>query len=415
MRFKSKLLLIVFLSVTFLLFLYFNSPKEAARISQVPTDSSFQTNKNYSKNPGKVANIFGWEYNRTSCFIEHLQDTIIFFYAEDQNIYYTYHSNPEEYSAIENLPVPQNPDFDVVCEKDNIYLTISDVHQQFIYFLEGKLDDRRYVISSKELIYDGQVAYNAVAPHTRIFKGTPYVVFMEYGRTGTHTPNSKVFVSKQLSPGEWQTTKLFEHPATNSQVLGVSLEQYQNNLYAFMLPEGKSMVITKLQEDNQWSKPKEQLLLNVSGHLEWQTLVDSKGILHIVFPTTDRTILYAQLNNNNWKIWRIKELPSINTLNLFEVPSQGVFLIYNTGVLRKVLPNGLSKGIQIAGLNNDNNLYFLRVPETVSSEVDLVWLEGKDGTHTITYKSFDLTKYLLELQAIDSRIQTETEQLVITN
>lgn len=368
---------------------------------------------NFAIQPGEVANVFGWGYNRTSCYINELKDSIVFFYAEDQNIYYTYHSQPEEYYAIEGLPVPQNPDFDVLCTDSSIYLTISDVNQQYVYFLEGKLLNKKYEILSSELVYDGQVAYNAVAPHTRIFNGNPYIAFMEYGRAGTYTPNSKVFVSKRLSPNQWKTEKLFEYPAITNQVLGISLEEYQNTLYAFIHPDGGGMFITKLAQTGEWVEPKKQDILNNAGHLEWQTLVDEHGTLHLVFATEKNTISYAQLHDDNWKVWELNESLAINTRNLFEIPSRGVFLIYNTGLLRQVLSTGLSQKVQVQQLNDSGkSLYFLRVPELVDEKIDLVWLEGEDGKHTITYKSFNINAHPSELQSKDSSIFTASEKLV---
>jgi hypothetical protein len=342
--------------------------------------------KLYSQFPGSVANVFGWGYNRTSCYLSDIKDTIVFFYAEDQHIYYTYHSTPEVYYSL-NTSLAVNPDFDVHCwNNQDFYITVSDPNQQSVYLIESKIIDAKVHNQKNYLVYTGESAYTAVAPHTRYLDGTWYVVFMEYGRTGSSTPNSKVFVSSSNDLKKWKTQALFEHTAQLSQVLGISLEFYQESLIAIINPPGESVFISKRTEQG-WTVPKKQKTITIVGQLEWQSTSDEAGT-YLVYMNNKNVFTYAKLINDTWYIYETRDSLYLNSTAIFKSQNQ-LYVAYSNSILRKVLLDGLSLPI-VFGPPETNGLYFLKVPASIDKKLDYVWLGGKDGAHQIKYRSIDI-------------------------
>ncbi len=411
MKIKSIILIVIF----FLFIAAIFKLKSTTPNSKISVETIETSNKKYSTIPGNVANVFGWGYNRTSCYIKNIDDTIVFFYAEDQHIYYTFHSNPDRYWIVENTPVSQNPDFDVVCDNSNIYITISDVNQQYIYLLSGIVKDTSLSISNSELVYDGKSAYNAVAPHMRIYNKIPHIVFMEYGRTGSNSPNSKVFVAKKSSNKNWDITTLFEYPADVGQVLGISLERYNNSLITFINPPGKNELYVSVLQNGKWTDPISHPIMDPAGQLEWQSIARKDQSVDLVFLNSKGNTEYIKIANDQLTSIQLPEY-SASSGSLLITPQDKVFFLYNNGILRQILSDGISTKISIPHITSDRGyLYFLRTPEIIENRVDIVWLEGMDGAHSINYKSFDINEYSNQLTIKDESLVTIQEPLVISS
>lgn len=358
--------------------------------------------------PGKIANVFGWGYNRTSCTVDNGEDTIIFFYAEDQHLYYTFSSNPKTYGLVHETA--QNPDFDIVCgKKGRIHISFSDPYQQILYYSQVSLSGKTLTSTKPEMVYNGNSLYTAVAPHLRIFDDKPFLVFMEYG-TPDLNQDSKVFVSRKADDA-WFTQKIYQHSAKNTQVLGISLEVIQDELFAFIAPNPSGMLISKYVPKNErWTNPISLAGIDPRGHLEWLTLSDSKGIMHIVYRNEKQALGYAQTNGKEWSIVSTESL-GLNAFTLFRDEDQSVYLLYNDGKLRKVIGNQVSQSINLKDkLQAVSELTFVRVPEKIQDNVQAVWVKATNDIHELFYGQFNLSEYknVPELNTVDTSISVKT-------
>lgn len=335
-------------------------------------------------NPGPVPNVFGWRYNRSVCYFPETDETVLFFYAEDQNLYFGSYDDLPEYKSVK-LNGTINPDYDVLCDGNHLYIAYSDPNQQTLSVTEADYVDGEIENYVHETAYVGNTAFTAVAPSVRVLNDSIFMSFMEYGRAGTETPNSKVYVVSNES-GEWKEQNVLEHPADDTQVIGNSLENIGNSLLLMMAPyPGNFWFSTYDSATQTWTEPQLQDGLETRGQLEWQTLQDTSGQSHLVYRDETGGISYTSLSQRGTP-QQIVSAIATHGFTIFEHDGQ-ILILFNDGQLTSV--GDLSNITTIEGFKTGFP-YFLQMSEQTGSNAKYWWLEGVDGAHVIEKDTFDI-------------------------
>lgn len=369
------------------------------------THQDTTSGKKYSVNPGTVANVFGWGYNRTSCVTPDKKDTVIFFYAEDQHLYYAFASDPSKYFS--SHEVPQNPDFDVVCTETGIHISFSDPNQQKMFYTKGKWYENTLNFQTPELVFDGYRPYSAVAPHLQETMDGLYIAFMEYG-SPDQNQDSKAYVSQKIQDQDWFTQEVYHSSAKNTAVLGISLEVVKGELIAMIAPNPEGMYFFKFYpKNNRWSLAKRIELLEPRGHLEWLTLTDAEENLHMVYRNEKQALGYLYFDGETYSFSSIEGL-AVNAFSIFKTATDDIYLIYNSGKMRRIIENRVSKAVDLSTeFNSNGDLHFLRIPENINDSIDLAWAIEKSGNYIINYKRINLSQYsnAPEFNEIDQNVE----------
>lgn len=363
------------------------------------------SDQQYSTHPGLVANVFGWGYNRTSCVTPDKKDTIIFFYAEDQHLYYTFASDPTKYFS--SHEVLQNPDFDIVCSENVVHVSFSDPNQQKMFYTKGEWLENTINFNTPELVFDGYRPYSAVAPHLQETTDGLFIAFMEYG-SPDQNQDSKAYVAQKLPDQNWFTQEVYHSSAKNTAVLGISLEVVKGELIAIIAPNPEGMYFFRFfPKNNRWSLGTKIEMLEPRGHLEWLTLTDSDGNLHMIYRNEKQALGYLHFDGQTYAFSSIEGL-AVNAFSIFRTSTNDIYLMYNSGIVRKIIGNRVSQPVDIsAEIKIDGDLHFLRIPEIISDSIDLAWAIEVSGEYTIHYQRIDLKKYSNspEFNEIDKHVE----------
>lgn len=383
------LILSIILALFFIGFLLLK--KTAGRISPQSAHTQATIKKNYFPKPGKVANVFGWGYHRTSCSIPDSDQNILFFYAEDQNLYYTFTDNLENSHKVE-LKQPINPDYNVYCNNEKLYITYTDPNQGHLFMSTGTLYKNKISLMKHEHIISGRESYTIVAPHMRLLNGSAFIAFMDYGRVNTAYPNSKGKIVYKVK-NKWIEQTVIEQSAEKTQVLGISLETFKNTLIAIMAPYPGDMYFSTFDiEKKVWLKPQPLLNAKTGGQLEWETISDEQNNAYLIFRDEQSGMSLASLHDikTSWTIKKVTNSLSSQAFSIFKMEDGRIFILFNDAQLVSI--DKLNQPVKVTEIKS-KELYFLQVARRNSKIIYPFWLSGTDGNHIIEHASFDIQKY----------------------
>lgn len=380
---------IVLLALSFGLSTRITRYQKASTPAPSPTIESPLEKTFHYPHVGSVPNIFGWRYNRSVCTLDNPDEAILFFYAEDVKLHFTYSS---DLTADDVVPLPHalNPDFEVYCAPDGlIYIGYSDSNQQSLYLSTAKVVGHTLKILSTELVYEGRGAYTAIAPSVRVVGSTAHVGFMEYGRPGSIYPDSKAFISTREKAG-WKTQEIIKQDASVTQVLGIALEEFEGSLTGIAAPyPGQIFQTIFNKEANIWSAPIPVEGLQAAGQLEWQTLYDSMGETHVLLSHQNGALTYYNLSHPEEGAKSVDSSTSTHGFVLFEAKNEGVFVLHDN---RLFSVKDLQSPKIVTEIPKKTPIYFLQTAAQVKDKVHVWWVD-KHKQSLIHHAVFDVSKY----------------------
>lgn len=349
--------------------------------------------RNFHLIPGNVANIFGWGYNRSSCYLPSRDDTIQFFFAEDNHLYYGMASDMSKYQRID-YPLAVNPDFDVNCLPNEVVaVSFSDLDQNVVMYGELAWKDTRFEWKTLRLAANGGSYRSAVAPQSRVLGKTKFVSYLKFGYPGTEKMSTAMVAwsdTDQLAPfaeNSWKKHALFSIKPEVNQIMPVSLENYKDTMMAILVhPDGSVYFSFFNLEKKDWSDPIKQEI-QITGHLEWQTLATADST-YLAYRNADQKLEVARISDEKLEIHTFENL-ALNAMKLFQDEADGVYVMYNDGLLRRISPDFVSQPIQTS-LEKPTNFYFGQISPMVGERPFISWVTGKDGRYELESQYFQL-------------------------
>ncbi len=353
---------------------------------------------------GYVANVFSWGYNRHICYDNEFKNWWIFYYGDlsndpdkpNRNIQYRYSKNDgNTWSGSRQFKsnVVVSADFTIYCEAENISIAYGDIHQKNVYWQKGKMQVDDVEWYSKSVPIKSDVGYASVAPSIVYYNNLPVLAVRDQSEESKKSGEKRTFVAiaKDEHGNSWEKNVKIHSSIIRTpfdKYASPSLEIVNGELFA-IINTGYDMRIVNYLLNNEWGEDRLISGFKYSGaNLDWTTVTDSSGTLHIFYPEKDTSFArHATFDGSIWNFETITDYPissnrhlsgAIDDNDTLYFIGNELALYYKTNNIWHVDKRLVSKlGLGMRFITASQKL--------VDNKLGIAWIEGDEFTPVIRF------------------------------